>query len=54
MHEGSSGIHVLLYDIFPMHDIRVDKGRSQMGVKVKVEQEDQQGPTYKGLKSLSC
>jgi len=33
IHEGDSGMQSLLHDTFPMHDIRVDEGGSQMGVE---------------------
>lgn len=33
IHESDSGMQSLLHDTFPMQDIRVDEGGSQMGVE---------------------
>lgn len=34
----------MLHDVFPLHDLQVDEGASQMGVEAEVVHEDQQGP----------
>jgi hypothetical protein len=33
IHEGDNGMQSMLYDIFPVHDIRVDEGMSQLGME---------------------
>jgi hypothetical protein len=49
-HEGSSGMHTLLHDVFPIHDHRVDEGGSQRGVEVEVVHQDQQSPIEGAIK----
>ncbi|GLT55221.1 hypothetical protein SLA2020_283620 [Shorea laevis] len=48
--DGSSGMQALLHDVFPVHDIQVDEGVSQMGVEEENIQQNEQSRTEEAKK----
>ncbi|GLT55145.1 hypothetical protein SLA2020_282930 [Shorea laevis] len=48
--DGSSGMQALLHDVFPMHDIQVDEGVSQMGVEEENIHQNEQSRTEEAKK----